>query len=109
MKWLRTLLVKLTCRVRGHNLRLVRSKITGVTLSWAADATREYGFDYVCDRCGRTVFKGGYVVPGDRKLHPEEYDDNGWPLDINGEKMQVGKRYEQSPSARRNMVRFPRR
>lgn len=105
MNWFRTLLAKLICRVRGHNLRLVKSKITGVTLSWAATATREYGFDYVCERCGAIVFKGGQIIPGDRKLHPEAYDDDGWPIDINGEKLQVGKQYDESPRARRNLAR----
>jgi hypothetical protein len=42
--------------------------------------TREYAEFYKCSRCGREKRIGGFYIPEDKKLHPDAYDDNGWPI-----------------------------
>ena len=82
-------LKRIHCAVLGHDLKLVGQKIEGAQLDWLANVVRGFGFDYVCRRCGKEIFKGGYIVPGDRRRNPDRYNDRGWPVDENGEELPV--------------------
>ena len=90
---LRAALVNLAVRIRRtlcrHSPKLIGQEITGATLTWSARITREYQFNYRCRKCGQLSSMGGFYIPGDRRLHPEAYNAQGWPIDADGNKLKV--------------------
>ncbi len=72
-----------------HDWKLLRSRVTGATLGWSLKPERQFAFDYECTKCGHTKVEDGFVVPGDRRRHPEAYNDDGWPIDEHGNKLEI--------------------
>ena len=72
-----------------HDPGLTGTEVTGATMSWSGGITREYQFNYECRKCGQLSSQGGFVIPGDRRLHPEAYNAKGWPIDEDGNKLKI--------------------
>ena len=81
MKW-----HKLIC---SHKWAIESRAVEGATLGWGGQITRQYGWNYICEKCSKTKYEGGFVIPGDRKMHPESYTSHGWPLDESGSKLEI--------------------
>jgi hypothetical protein len=72
-----------------HRPKLVGTEVTGAVMSWTGGITREYKFNYCCRRCGQLSSLGGFIIPGDRRMHPDRYTANGWPIDEDGNKLKI--------------------
>jgi hypothetical protein len=73
MIWLKQKLCKHKTIIFG------RSKPDGVTMSWSLEMTVHYKSIDKCADCGKE-FINRHIFPNDTKLHPENYDKNGRPL-----------------------------
>ncbi len=80
---------RFVCLIRRHQWKPAEQVIEGATLSWAGTPTRQYGWHYKCSRCGAETYKGGFVIPGDRRLNPKAYNADGWPIDEQGNKLPI--------------------
>ena len=66
--------------------------VEGTTLSWSFTPARQVGWHYYCKKCGKHKYEGDFVIFGDRQLHPEWYDNDGWPIDPKtGERLPINK------------------
>lgn len=72
-----------------HSPECLGTEITGATMDWAGHITREYRFNYRCKKCGQLSSLDGFIIPGDRRLHPEAYNAQGWPIDADGNKLKI--------------------
>lgn len=79
---------KLFCK---HQYSIISSRIEGVTLSWILEPRRSFTFIRECEKCGHKIEESGYIVWGDKRLHPEAYDEDGWPIDEKGNKLEIAK------------------
>ncbi len=84
-----TILQRIRRTLCRHDPKLVSTEITGATMPWAGGITREYQFNYRCRKCGQRSSLGGFIIPGDRRLHPEAYNARGWPIDADGNKLKI--------------------
>jgi len=62
----------------------IEQKCLGATLSWAATPVPLYKWTKTCLKCGRKEITSGYVP---LKSFPK--DENGWPLNEDGTKMEI--------------------
>ena len=63
--------------------------VEGATLSWSADGVRQVGFSYICHKCGKEKYEGGFIIHGDKALNPGRYNADGWPIDENGKQLAI--------------------
>ena len=68
--------------------------VTGATLSWGATPTREFTYHYACRHSGCKEERDvpGQIAFRDKGLHPEFYDEKGWPTDAKGNKLSIADR-----------------
>ncbi len=71
-----------------HDWEFLGTKVKGVTLSWAATPVRNFDFNYRCRKCQKEKSEQGYLY-GDRRLNPECYGEDGWPIDENGNRLPI--------------------
>lgn len=80
--FIKSIFSKWECAFCQHdNYEVLDMRVEGATMSWSGLPVRQVGWSYRCKRCGFEWYKGGCYVAGDRKLHPECYDYDGWPMD----------------------------
>ena len=72
-----------------HQWKTIETIIEGVTMSWAMTPTRQFAWRYECEICGKQKYEGGFVVPGDRKVSPQAYNERGWPIDKDGNELPI--------------------
>ena len=75
---------RLFCR---HEWQQCGHVIEGATLGWNLKPTRQYGYRYKCERCGKEQYQGGFVIPNDHILSPSSYNERGWPIDEDGKEL----------------------
>lgn len=63
-----------------------------VTMGWDLKLTRVFRHFECCTKCGEERSTGGWVVRGDRKINPESYNSEGWPIDEEGNKLPLEER-----------------
>lgn len=72
---------------RPSYIKVLDSVAYGATLDWGFSPARLIRFRYRCGKCGEEFVIGNKMIYGDKKLHPDKYDADGWPLDDNGMKL----------------------
>ena len=72
----------------AHDWKVTDVECNGVTLSWGAYPVRSFLFHHACEKCGKLKTTSGHIY-NDRKLHPEAYGPDGWPVDENGHKLEI--------------------
>ena len=72
-----------------HKFDLKCTRIDGATVGWSGKPDRLYSFIYKCRRCGKNKVESGFVVFGDKEIHPEAYNERGWPIDENGKELPI--------------------
>ena len=83
-----TLLTQIRRLVCRHDWQPIQTVVEGATLSWAGTMTRQFGYVLECPHCGQRQYRGGLVSPYDKRLHPESYDHDGWPIDEHGQRLE---------------------
>lgn len=62
--------------------------VTGVTLSWAANPTPMYTSHHHCSKCSKVWNETGMILPRSaEKALGRKWDESGWPLDANGQRI----------------------
>lgn len=59
----------------------------GVTLD-GMNPTIKFAQRSICKKCGEFKERE-FIIFGHRRMHPERYNKNGWPIDKNGHKMPI--------------------
>lgn len=89
LEWIKKLFNIARRPVCFHDYKTESMKLSGkATLSWAATATRQYDCVEKCAKCGKTRSFDG-VLWCDKKLHPEFYNERGWPIDEQGNELPI--------------------
>jgi hypothetical protein len=66
--------------------------VVGATLNWALRPDLYFEWTGVCKHCGEPIITQGLASPWRDDLHwPRGYtrDDNGWPVDPDGRKVEI--------------------
>ena len=72
----------------SHEFEDLNKTVVGATMDWGGRATRVFEFKRKCKLCGKES-TDNFILYGDRDLHPEFYDVDGWPIDKDGNKLDI--------------------
>ncbi|PNX49308.1 MAG: hypothetical protein BV459_00210 [Thermoplasmata archaeon M11B2D] len=67
----------------GSAVGLIRA-----TLDWDFTPTRATICEIRCAKCGKKLVSSR-IVYGDKELHPEFYGEDGWPIDGDGNRLDI--------------------
>lgn len=85
VKGIPKVLKKIRC---DHDWKVVKEEILGATMDWRGRPVPYFLWHKVCRKCDAYTTETG-VVFGHRKIYPDRYDEDGWPLDRNGNRLEM--------------------
>lgn len=70
-----------------HEWEAVNKVTEGAGVGWTLNIETIFGWEYKCCKCGKEKYEGGFYVPCHRDINPHLYDETGFPIDEQGNRL----------------------